>query len=367
MSDFKYFIEKHKQKILVTISLLILIGVGFGIFKLIKNAKNNKPNEEIINVVDNSTEFVFVLNKDNQINLVNTRNTVVVDTLRISENKNLYSKSENLDKLYVLVDKTIYVLEEDDGMIKSTELIKIDIDKVNSFEVNDKYIALATENKVTVYSLNDKKVFLTKNIDNLKEWTLKDDNIIYTDNTKLKELNLTKYKDFLDKKVSKDDSLVEVELGGNTTLINTFNNDELIVFNNFGKDVNKYSYFNINPENLYVNAAYSNANSDVTPIKNDSDDTSIYFIENINKDGLEIESLISIELKDGKETKSKASLTSPSNDVKYKDLLKTGYATKGYAYFFDNNVFKILDIRGETVNSNIVVDFEVEDFMPIVK
>lgn len=366
MSDFKYFVEKNKQKILVFISLLILIGVGFGIFKLIKNAKNNKAPEEIINTNDNSAEFVFALSKDNEINLINTKNTIVVDTLKISESKNIYSKSENLDKLYVLVDKTIYVVEEVDGKIKSTEFIKVDVDKISSFEVNEKYLALGAENKVTVYSVSDKKVFLTKNIDNLKEWTLKDDNIIYTDDTKLKELNLTKYKDFLDKKVTKDDSLVEVELGGNTTLINSFNNGELIVFNNFGKDINKYSYFNINPENLYVNAAYSNNNSDVTPIKNDSDDTSIYFIENINKDGLEIESLISVELKDGKETKSKASLTS-SSEVKYKDLLKTGYATKGYAYFFDNNIFKILDIRGETVSSNIVVDFEVEDFMPIVK
>ena len=96
---------------------------------------------------------------------------------------------------------------------------------------------------------------------------------------------MTKYKT----SKSSDDYLVEVELGGNTNLITYINNNSLMVFNDFGKDLNKYSFFNLNPETLYVNSAFNNDNGKITPITNDSDDNMIYFVETVVKDNLENE------------------------------------------------------------------------------
>lgn len=365
MSNFKYFLEKHKQKLLIIISVFILITVGLGFYYVIKKNKEQTIPDKVIYADEGIklADYIITYNKSNEIKLIDVKTFNEIDMLKIGEGPSLYLKDETLEHIYVLNNNQIFKIEEENGKLKSTEFFKLNESDVKDFKVNDKYVAIFNGKEVITYSLENKEEYFKKEFKNLNQWLLHDDNIIYVDNSKIYSINMTKYKT----SKSSNDYLVEVELGGNTDLITYINNNSLMVFNNFGKDLNKYSFFNLNPETLYVNSAFNNDNGKITPITNDSDDNMIYFVETVVKDNLENEFLITMDMEENKNTKNRISLNSSTSEIKYKDVIKDGFATKGYMYYLNGNDLEIFDLRGESLQYTITLNEELISFMPIVK
>lgn len=395
--------SKKKKTIVIILSLfLIVLVILFGYLLIFK--KNKQSKEPIyyddINMV--KADYIFTAYNDGQIKLLKTEDKSVSDTIKL-DNNSIYERTSNLESVITLSNNTFYKLSEANGKIKKEELFKLTEDKkIKSFKYSSDYIVVLTDNEIIVISLKDKKIeILNQNkikvtpIEEVTEEKTKplismEYEYIQKYNEKTKKyytvqvfkqynLDLSNIEHYIIKDgylvCSKGGILVTLKLDdksvntieiGDITKDFFIQNNELIVFNNFGSGLNKQTIMKIKENDLYINKVYVQDSEKLYTITPDDDDKNIEFIESSLRKGIIAESYYTVDINKEKDNKKRTELIPRQSEERKDYSSENTVATKGYIYSTVNGYLDIFELRGKTIVD--IFDGESPNFfMPILK
>lgn len=354
MSDFKYTLEKNKQKIFIGLSALGLGVVGVGVYFLVNSVNHDVPTEETPIIVDsNNVKANFIIGADTKgnIDLISLESNEVVKTKTLDKAKNvMYSRSNDLEKVLALNNGVFVSIIEEKGELVEKVVFDLNTDKeILDFKFSDKYIVSRAEDVLLVSSVEDKETFEIE-VKDVDAYLVIEDKLVYaeTENVHTYDLKTKENK--------------EINLGAVTKAL-VEHDENVIVFNEFGAGKEKSTILNIKSNDLYIESAHRHDNKNLIPVANDSDDSVIsYLDESDNAKKILSHYQLSIDEK-GKETKSRADLTNASFSDGFKFTEDNSVSTKGYLYTTDKGEIKIIRLSGEVVDSTIKTDKTF--FMPI--
>jgi len=354
MSDFKYTLEKNKQKIFIGLSALGLGVVGVGVYFLVNSVHHHTPIEETPIIVDaNNVKAKFIIGADTSgvIDLISLETNEVVKTKTLDEAKNvLYARSNDLEKVLALNNGKFVSIVEENGELVEKVIFELKTDKaILDFKFSDKYMVSRTEDSLLVSSVEDKDTFEIE-VKEVDAYLVIEDKLIYAETEKVHTYDL------------KTKETKEIDLGAVTKAL-VEHNGNVIVFNEFGSGKEKSTILNIKSTDLYIESAHRHDNKNLIPVANDSDDSVIsYLDESDNAKKVLSHYQLSID-KNGKETKSRADLSHASFSDGFKFTEENSVSTKGYLYTTDKGEIKIVRLSGEVVDSTIKTDKTF--FMPV--
>ena len=350
-NDFKYTIEKNKDKIILGVSIVGVLGLGFGFFSMVNNNKTIEQQEDEVYVdLENiRAEYIISGNDKGELDLINVNTTEVVSNLNLNATDTvLYSRSNDLEKLLAFTNNTFYEVIEQDGQLKNKEIFKLDTKQaIKNFKFSDQYIVANTGDKLLVFKLDDKSTYMidVKDVDSM---VVVDNILVFAEKENIHTYNLTT------KETKK------IEIGDKTKdLIEV--NGQVIAFNNFGSQNSKSTILELKPNDLYIEKAHRHDNNNLIPIANDSDDKDISYIDKSNKTSV-MNSHYTLDLNSDKETKDRVELDVMSGSNTDFNSQNT-VSTKGYLYSNKSGKIEIFRLNGETIDTTI--DTDKTFFMPI--
>ena len=350
MGDFKYTLQKNKNKIIAGASLVFIAGAGFGLYGLLNKPEIPQEEEEYTDTGIKKADYIFLANDKGEIDLYSTKEDKVVNTLSLNTSNVILSRDNDLETIMAYSNGTFYELSEKDGVIENKEIIKYDGEaEIKSFNFSNDYIvALADEEAIVIDLANNKTTSLE--IKDIDTYVIADNNLVYSIGDYIYSKDLTS-----------DEEPVEIEIGDKS---DAFLNGKIIAFNNFGQDNKKTTLLKMKANDLYIEFADKHDNENVYPLTPDSDDTDIKFIDSVDRDVAKVNSYYSMTMSESEQnSKDRIVLPDDTSDNVYSP--DNTVSTKGYFYTNKDGNLTIFDLRAESVD--IVVNTDKTFFMPILK
>lgn len=350
MGNFKYTLQKNKQKILLGVAFITVIGAGFGMYTLI-NRPDTEVTEEVYEDVNmRKADYIFMVDKAGSIDLYGTEEEKVVDTLNLNLSNTLFARSSNLESIMLFGNNSFYEVSEKEGKLESEEVIKFD-KKINDFIFTNKYIIGFSSDKF--YCINRESSSIKEyDIANVESKVLFEDNLVYSIGNFVYSIDLTS-----------NDKPISIDLGDKTEGLFVMNG-KIISYNNFGSGNNITTILKLNADNLYIDYAEKHNNSNLSALTMDDDDDTIKFIDSTNKNNVILSSHYTMTVnEDSKNSKVRVSLADSQTELNYN--ADNTVSTKGYFYNQHDGLLNIFDLRAEGVSDTIRTDKEY--FMPILK
>lgn len=353
MSDFKYTLEKHKQKILIGISALAVVGAGFGVYCLLNKPESDIKEEVFEDTVSRKADYIMMANSKGQIDLYGTDEDSIVNSLDLQLDNAIYSRGIDLETIMVFDNNIFYEISENGGLLDVKEVNTFN-GSINSFKYSTKYIVTISDNEINAINRETNKTSQLS-IDSVEEYVIADNCLVYSNGNYLYSLNLD----------VPNSTPVKIEIGDKTEGLFVMNG-KVISYNNFGSGNGITTLLKLNPSDLYIDYASKQDNSELYPVTPDSDDDSIKFIENTVNKGNSFASHYTVILDDNvKSSKTKVVLNDTISNEKLGYNKDNTVSTKGYMYTLEDENITIYDLRAESIDSTIPSDKTF--FMPILK
>lgn len=360
MSKFNTVYEKHKSKILVALSLLVVAGVSYGVYNIANNQHVDRI-EETLPVDKNYVlaDYIIAGNDVGLVRLIGVKEGAEINSIDLRsgrDSKYGYSRSNDLTKLYAYgsLENVFYEISQENKKLTLKSFVDLKDKKLkfSDFKIEEDNVVTLTSDRKSFNRISkiDKSIVPIALTDAVEQWTLLKNQIIYTSGDKIVSIDL------------KNNSKKQIDIGDtNTGLFCT--NGEILAFNKFGSGKNTSIVLKINPSDLYVKNMFKFESSNVMGLPSDSDDSSIYFVDELKDNGEVSQILSNINL--DKFTKDKVSINSQKKpqDFKYNAINSIG--SKGYIYSLVDNKLEILDMRSQMVSYKIELGNSV--FLPVLK
>lgn len=352
MGDFKYTLQKNKNKIIAGVSLVAIAGAGLGLYSLFNKPEVIQEEEEYTDVGIQKADYVFLANDKGDIDLYSTKEDKVVNTLSLNGTGVILSRDSDLETVMAYNNGTFYELSEKDGVIENKEVIKYDGQaKIKSFKFSNDYIVALSDEEAIVIDLASKKITTLK-IKDIDTYVIADKHLVYSVGDYIYSQDLTS-----------DKEPVKIEVGDKSDAL-FFLDGKIIGFNNFGEGNKKTTLLKMKADDLYIELADKHDNENVYPLTPDSDDKDIKFIDSVDKDVAKVNSHYTMTMSENnKNNKDRVALPDDVNDTVYSP--DNTVSTKGYFYTNKDGNLTIFDLRSESVD--IVVNTDKTFFMPILK
>lgn len=350
-NNFKYTLEQNKQKIILGISIVGVLAVSFGVFKMVTNEKPVIPEDDIaINTENVRAEYLIGGNNKGELDLIKVENNEVVKSIKLEATENvIYSRANDLEKVMAFGNATFYEIIEANGELNQKEVLKLEANQaIKDFKFSDKYIVGNTGDKLLVFKLEDKSTYMidTKKIDSM---VIVDNTLVYSETNNIHTYNLD----------SKETSSIEI---GDITSDLFEINGSVIAFNEFGAGNNKSTILKLKSNDLYIEKAHRHDNALLTAVTPDSDDEEIPYIDTSSK-SVSINSHYKLNLNEIKDSKNRVELNAISTTEGNPYTSTNTVSTKGYLYTNKSGKIEIFRLAGEVMD--ITLDSEKTFFMPI--
>lgn len=353
MGDFKYTLQKNKNKIIAGVSLVAIIGAGFGLYTLFNKPEVTPEEEEYVDTGIKKADYIFLANEEGNIDLYGTKEDKIVNTLELDGSNVIFSRDDDLETIMAYSGGTFYELSEKDGIIEKKDIIKYSgKESIKSFKFSNEYIVGITDNEIIVIDISNNKTNSLK-IKDVDTYVIAEKTLVYSIGDFIYSKNLTN-----------DNEPVKIEIGDKSDAL-FFVDGKIIGFNNFGGNNKKTTILKMKANDLYIEFADKHDNDTVYPLTPDSDDIDIKFIDSTKRDDkVTVNSHYSMTMKENeKNTKDRVALPDDSSDKVYSP--ENTVSTKGYFYTNKDGNLTIFDLRAENVN--VVVNTDKTFFMPILK
>lgn len=351
MNNFKYSLEKNKQKIILGASVVGVIGIGFGTYFLITHNKTKEipKNEQFVDTAVHKADFVIGGDKDGNVDLIKVNENKVVSSKKLND-KAIYSRENSLDGVMAYSNGTFTKLTEENGELKDKEIFKLETkNNIKSFKFSDKFIVCDLNDKLLIINLETKQTYAL-NISDVDSYVVAGSDLVYSSGNYVNKIDLNSKK------------AIKIDIGDKTSALFEMKGN-IIAFNKFGNKNNKTTILDMKSNNLYIDKAHSHDNAKVYPVTPDNDDTNIMYIDRIENQ-VPVDAFYSLNLKGEQPTKERTVL---SNNGEAKDLYSPDktVATKGFVYSLKEGNIEIFGLRGGAVDSTIKINGDF--FMPILK
>lgn len=360
MNKISKFYENHKGKVMIAVSLLVMAGVGYGVYNIATNKYVDRIEGELPTDKESVlADYIISGNDLGLIRLIGVKDGKELKSIDLNLGKNSkygYSRSNDLTKLYAYGqgENTFYEISEENKELVSNVFLDLKDNRSEFLEFKiqgDNVVTLTLEkNGFNKISKTNGKSELIPTDDIVEQWVLLENQIIYTAGNKVCSINL------------KDNSVNKVDIGDfNTGLF--YAGGEIIAFNKFGSGKDTSIMLKINPSDLYIKDVFKFESSNVVGLTSDDDDTSIYYTEEL-KDKENISQLLSnVDLM--KLTKNNVSINPKKNVAEFKYNSENTIGSKGYIYSLIDNNLEIIDTRSKEMAYKIELGNSV--FVPILR
>lgn len=353
-NNFKYTLEKNKDKILLGASIVGVFIIGFSVFHLVKN---NKPQEvpqdeeQVVHEDNIRAEYIIGANDKGQVDLIKVESKEVVSNIDLkSSDSVIYSRSNDLESMLAYSDGTFFELVEKEGKLVQNEVLKLDAKQsIKEFKFSKDYIVANTGDKLLVFNLKDQSTYMIDAI-NVDSLLVVDDKLIFAETNYIHSYNLE----------TKEE--VSIEIGDITEDLFEIDGN-VVAFNNFGSGKEKTTILKLKADDLYISKAHRHDNENVIAVTPDSDDKDISYID--KKDtGVKTSSYYKLNLDKEQDVKNRISLDTLSSSQEDEFTSTNTVATKGYLYTNKSGNIEIFRLGGEVTDTTI--DTNKTFFMPIL-
>ncbi|MEG7882965.1 hypothetical protein [Bacillus paranthracis] len=356
----KYLFQKHKDKLLVGLSIAVTIGIGTGVyFVFFHDNETKSKNETLFDKHIKLADTIVTGDKNGKVSLLDTKSGDELDNVSLGDGKGnefKFARSKNLESVYAYNQKnhTFYEITVNEKQLHKKEIVSVSdaLVEFDSFQSDGKNIVFLSKDKKELTHIKDKSTYKKyASTEEVSDFLVDKGQLVFATNSFIHSVDL------------KNEKEKKIEIGDSTTGLFAVKN-EIIAYNKFGNGKEDSIVLRLRADDLYVKEMHKFESNRVEPLVPDGDDETLIYSQKVNEK-THPKQLIQVLNNKDKFKKDVRPFQTPNNR-KIVDYEKSNsVASKGYVYSKKGTRLEITDIRGEKIAYTL--DVPKEFAMPIIQ